>query len=154
MATHERDIFDTSTNQAGWPHPDDDGAFTANCPECEATRAVLSIQIELRLAIRDLWIAGWEPTELADEIGRRTASVNGRDLIVHALVDEDAKRSEQAKTEQWTQEVTFLAAAAGVEEVALGWVARWILQSDDSDAAQSVVLDVLDVLQDMRLSVG
>jgi hypothetical protein len=153
MATHERDLFDTSIDHAGWRHPDDD-AFTADCPGCEAIHAVLSIQVELRLAIRDLWIAGWAPTELADEIRHRTGSAGARDLIVHALVDEDAKRSEQAKTEQWTQEVTFLAAAAGVEKVALGWVAGWILHRDDSDAALAVVLDVLDVLQDMRLSVG
>jgi hypothetical protein len=152
MAIHERDLFDTSTDHAGWRHPDD--AFRADCPGCEAIHAVLSIQVELRLAVRDLWIAGWAPTELADDIRRQTASVDARDLIVHALVDEDTQRSEQARTERWTQEVTFLAAAAGVEEVASGWVAQWVLDRDDSVAALRVACDVLDVLQDMRLSIG
>ena len=152
MAIHERDLFDLSDDQPAWPHPHDDGAFTTSCPECDATRAVLSIQVELRLAVRDLWISGWAPTELADEIRRRTDSIDARDLIVHALVDEDAERSEQAKTTEWTQAVTFLAAAAAVEGVARGWVARWILQRDDRDAAQAVLFDVLDELQDMRLS--
>lgn len=152
MAIHERDLFDTYTDQPAWPHPHDEGAFTTGCPECDATRAVLSIQVELRLAVRDLWIYGWAPSELADEIRRRTASVDARDLIIHALVDEDAERSEQAKTEEWTQAVAFLAAASAVSGVAPGWVARWILQRDDPDAAQAVLFDVLDVLQDMRLS--
>lgn len=108
----------------------------------------------LRLAVRDLWISGWAPTALADEIRRRTNSIDARDLIVHALVEEDAERSEQAKTEEWTQAVTFLAAASGVESVEIGWVMRWIVERADRDAAQEVLFDVLDALQDMRLSVA
>jgi hypothetical protein len=66
MAIHERDPFDTSADQPDWPDPHDDHEFTAGCPECDATRAVLSIEIELRLAVRDLWIAGWTPVDLTD----------------------------------------------------------------------------------------
>lgn len=151
MAFHERDLFDMSADQPAWPHPHDEGAFTASCPECDTARAILSNQVELRLAVRDLWVSGWAPTALADEIRHRTDSIDARDLIIHALVDEDAERSEQARTKEWTQAVIFLAAASAVERVAPGWVARWILQSDDCDAAQAVLFDVL---QDMRLSVA
>lgn len=152
MAIHERDTFDTTTDQPAWPDPHDDGAFTAGCPECDLTRGLLSVQAEIRLAVRDLWISGWHPDELVDEVGRRAASFDARELIVHALVDEDAQRSAQARTEAWTQAVTFLATASGVVEVAPGWVGRWILQSDDPDAATNVLLDVLDILNDMRLT--
>ena len=152
MAIHDRDLFGRSADQPAWPHPHDEGAFTAGCPECDATRVVLSIQVELRLGVRDLWISGWAPAELADEIRRRTGSIDARDLIIHALLDEDAERSEQAKTEEWAQAVTFLAAASAVEGVTTGWVARWILHRDDREAARAVVVDVLDALEDMRLS--
>jgi len=149
MAIHERDLFSTSADQPAWPDPDDDHEFTAGCPGCDATRAILSMEIELRLAVRDLWVLGWSPTDLADEIRRRTDSVDARDLVVHALLDDDARRSEQAKTDEWTRAVTMLAAAAAVEPVTTGWVARWIISRDDPDAASAVLLDVLDALVDL-----
>jgi hypothetical protein len=154
MAIHERDLFGTSADQPAWPHPHDDEAFTTGCTECDAARAILSIEAELRLGIRDLWISGWSPSEIADEVRRRTGSIDARDLVIHALLGEDAVRSDQAKTEEWTQAVAFLAAASGVEAVAVGWIARWIVERDDSDTAQTVLLDVLDVLHDMRRAVA
>lgn len=154
MAIHERDLFDTSTEQPAWPHPHDDGAFSAGCPECDATRAVLSIEAELRLGVRSLWIVGWEPAELVDEVRRRVSSIEARDLIVHALVDDDAGRSEKARTQEWTRAVTFLANASAVEGVETGWVARWVFERNDRDAACAVLLDVLDALVDMRLAVA
>ena len=151
MTIHERHLFGTSADQPAWPHPHDEGAFTSGCPECDAVRAILAIEIELRLAVRDLWISGWTPNELANEIRRRTGSVDARDLVVHALVDEHAARSEQAKTEEWTEAVVFLAAASAVKEVEAGWIARWVARRNDRDAAQAV-LDVHDVLREMQMA--
>jgi hypothetical protein len=149
MAIHERDPFSTSADQPAWPHPHDDHAFTVGCPGCDTTRAILSIEIELRLAVRDLWIAGWAPADLVDEVRRRTGSIDARDLVVHALLDENARRSEQAMTEEWTRALTFLAATSGVEPVTTGWVARWFIGRADCDAAEAVLFDVLDALEDL-----
>jgi len=151
MAIHERDLFSTSADQPAWPHPHDEGAFTTGCRECDATRAILAIETDLRLGVRDLWISGWTPNELANEVRRRTGSIDARDLVVHALADEHAARSEQAKTEDWTEAVVFLAAASGIEEVETGWIARWVARRNDRDAAQTV-LDVLHVLRDMQMA--
>ncbi len=154
MAIHERDPFDTSADQPAWPDPHDDHEFTAGCPECDATRAVLSIEIELRLAVRDLWIAGWTPVDLTDEVRRRTDSIDARDLVVHALLDEDAHRSDQARTDEWSDALTFLAAAAAVEPVTTGWIVRWIGGRDDCASASAVLVDVFDALDDLRRQVA
>ena len=121
------------------------------CVAFETARRWL-IEAGFSLAVRDLWVSGWTPADLADEVRRRTGSIEARELIVRVLLDEDARRSEQARTEEWTQAVTFLAAASAVEAVATGWVARWILLQRDDRAAARAVLDVLDVLEDMRRS--
>lgn len=150
MAIHERDLYDTSDHAPAWPHPHDDGVFTAGCPDCDVTRAILAVEIELRLAVRDLWIAGWTLSDLADEMRRRTGSAGARDLIIHASLAEDAQWADQAKTDAWTRELGVLTAASGATEATPGWVARWMMDRTDRDAAQELVLDVIDELGDAR----
>ncbi|MEP1125428.1 MAG: hypothetical protein ABJH68_16200 [Ilumatobacter sp.] len=148
MAIHERDLFDTSTDQPAWPHPHDESAFTTGCPECDFTRMVLSIQRELRLTVRDLWISGWTPNGLADEIRRRIGT-GARDLVIHALLDENETRSDQAKAEDWTRQVACLATEAGVDDCDTGWVARWTFRQKDRTVAGIVLFDALDALHDL-----
>ena len=48
----------------------------------------------------------------------------------------------------------MLAAAAAVEPVTTGWIARWIIGRDDREAATEVLLDVLDALDDLQRQVA
>ncbi|MEP2372312.1 hypothetical protein [Ilumatobacter sp.] len=109
---------------------------------------VLSIQRELRLTVRDLWISGWTPNGLADEIRRRIGT-GARDLVIHALLDENETRSDQAKAEDWTRQVACLATEAGVDDCDTGWVARWTFRQKDRTVAGIVLFDALDALHDL-----
>ncbi len=145
MPIEERNIHDTDDDRP-WPSPHDDHRFTDECDECNMTRFVLGVESDLRHASRDLWFAGWTPTDLIDEVRRSTGRPDVVELVAQAVIVDDSHRSDQARPPEWQRTVASLRAMTGIDDVGTGWVARWIAVRRDPDSAAACLSAVLDAL--------
>lgn len=151
MALHQRDINadDDDQSQPPWPSPDDHHWFTDGCPECEAARSSLMMEQDLRDCSLRLWVAGWSPIELLDEVVRTTGLANARDFMVQVLLVDDSHRSDQARTREWTDRVVALRAMTGIDDVSSGWFIRWVVANQFSVEAECIANGTLRTLYDL-----
>lgn len=148
MASEERDLFDIDDDRP-WPSPHHHWRFTSGCPECDATRFMLTAEYDLRTASLDLWVAGWTPGELIDEVRRVTGRPLAADLTALALIVDDSHRSPQARPDKWIAEIGMLRTTTGFDDVHPGWLARWAVTQSEPSVASSTVLAVVRVLDDL-----
>ncbi|BAN03917.1 hypothetical protein [Ilumatobacter coccineus] len=151
MALHERDIHadDDDPAQPPWSAPIDHDVFTDGCPACEAARAAISMEFDLRQCSLRLWVAGWSPIELLDEVVRTTGLARSRDFMVQVLLVDDSHRSDQARTPEWTARIDALRAMTGISDVADGWFVRWAVANRCSVESECIANGTLRTLYDL-----
>lgn len=152
MALHERNIHaddNDDHSQPPWPSPDDHTMFTEGCPECEAARSSLTMEQDLRDCSLRLWVAGWSPIELLDEVVRTTGLSNARNFMVQVLLVDDSHRSEQARTQEWTDRIVALRAMTGIDDVGPGWFIRWVVANRFSVESECIANGTLRTLYDL-----
>lgn len=151
MALHERNTHadDGDRNQPPWPSTDDHHMFTAGCPECEMARAALLMEEDLRDCSLRLWVAGWSPIELLDEVVRTTGLAKSRDFMVQVLLVDDSHRSDQARPSAWIDRITALRAMSGIDDVSVGWFIRWVFANQCSVESECIANGTIATLHDL-----
>lgn len=151
MALHERNIHadDDDQSQPPWPSPDDHHMFTDGCPDCEMARASLVMEQDLRECSLRLWVAGWSPIELLDEVVRTTGLTKSRDFMVQVLLVDDSHRSDQARPREWTDRITALQAMSGIDDVSIGWFIRWVFANQFSIESECIANGTIATLYDL-----
>ena len=134
-------------------HPDqhcgtDHISAREECADCDAIAAayVLSLERDLLKLSVDLWIAGWQPEELVDEVRRSTDSDRACRVAAHLLIVDDSRRSAQDRTARWCEGIAALHDANDVSDVATGWVIRWATAQADPHMAARCLDDVARTL--------
>jgi hypothetical protein len=151
MAIHERYIDDPDDHHGAspWPNPCDDSEFTPGCPGCDAARIMLALEAELRMCSLDLWVAGWTPTDLLDEVRSASGSTGARDFMVQVLLVDDSHRSEQARNTPWNDAIASLRAMTGQTDVSAGWLGRWLLNHETTSSTERDVAMTLETMLDL-----
>ena len=97
---------------------------------------------ELRRALPQLWVAGWQPAELVRQ-GRRTTGRCGRLLAIAVLADHDPRRRVTLHP-RWAAQVDELAATTDAGRLATGWLHDFIGRENvDVEVAVATVVDAL-----------
>lgn len=119
------------------------------CPGCRMLVELFEVEAALRDCSLRLWVAGWSPIELLDEVVRVTGLAGSRDFVVQVLLVDDSHRSEQARTPQWTSRITALRAMTAIDDVSLGWLGRWIVVNHYSVESECILNGTLRTLQEL-----
>ncbi len=143
------------------PTPDDalfDDGWVADpfelcpgCPDCDlaAGAYLLGLELDLRSLSLELWVAGWTPDDLIAEVRRHTGSTGATALVAQALIVDDSHRSDQARPESWRREIEALRARTGVDDVAIGWLVRWVRTIGDAPEAAECLRATANALGDL-----
>lgn len=151
MALHEHDTTaDDDSTRPRRPTRSDHAEFVEGCPVCEAERAAVAMEHELRECSLRLWADGWSPIELLDEVVRTTGLASTRDFMVQVLLVDDAHRSGQARPPEWTARITALRAVSGIDDVDDGWFVRWVVANRFSVESECIANGTLRTLHDLR----
>lgn len=126
-------------------------ALCEGCPECDvaAGEFIVHVELDLRALSLDLWVAGWTPNDLIAEVRRTSRSIGSASLVAQLLIVDDSHRSEQARPESWRREIEVLRDRTGIDDVATGWLGRWIKSHDDAQPAADSLQATVQALGDL-----
>lgn len=134
-------------------HPDDlsPTELCEGCPACDlfAREQVMRLEIDMVRLSLELWVAGWSPSELIDEVRSATGLTRSIGLVAQIVLVDDSHRSEQARPPMWSTEIEQLRARTGISDDAAGWLARWIAANACADQASHCVSATTRALFDL-----